>query len=204
MNFDDKKIMVVGLGNPGEKYKNTRHNIGFLFLDSYENLSWQKNGISNALVAKMNMYATMVNFVKPQTFMNNSGQTVASEKKILAIHDHDIVVVYDDLDLPFGKIRISKSRGSGGHNGVKSIESHLHSNDFIRVRIGIAKKDKDGNAIKPKPGIFSSKEKAVSNYVLRSFSKEEERDLEEVFSKVQKIIESICKKGIASAMNEYN
>jgi len=204
VNFDDKKIMVVGLGNPGEKYENTRHNIGFLFLDFLKDLSWKKSNISNSYVAKLNIYSTLVSFVKPLTYMNDSGLAVSSEKKMLNISENDIIVVYDDIDLPFGKIRISKNRGSGGHNGVRSIESHLHTNDFVRIRVGIAKKDEEGNAIKPKPSIFSSRAKAVSNYVLNSFSKSEQQELADIFIKIENILHDICKNGLVSAMNKYN
>jgi len=134
--------MLVGLGNPGSKYEKTRHNIGFRFLDLFaksEGLSFSSSPRFHADTATTIMNGEKVLLVKPQTFMNNSGESVAPLAKYYNIEPLDITVVYDDLDLPSGKLRIKSGGGHGGHNGLRSINQHLPNADYTRVKIGIGR-----------------------------------------------------------------
>ena len=134
--------MLVGLGNPGSKYEKTRHNIGFRFLDLFaksEGLSFGSAPRFASETATFTFDGEKVLLVKPQTFMNNSGEAVAPLAKYYDIEPSDITVVYDDLDLPSGKIRIKSGGGHGGHNGLRSLNQHLPNPDYTRVKIGIGR-----------------------------------------------------------------
>jgi PTH1 family peptidyl-tRNA hydrolase len=179
--------MVVALGNPGLEYEKTRHNAGWLVIDfAYPELEWSRDAYALAGVAKNEI----ILFVKPVTFMNNSGESVGylSEKKSIAA-DH-CIVVYDDIDLSIGKIKISFDRGDGGHNGIKSIQDHLGTKEFIRIRIGISKLLENGELVKPN--------------VLGKFESGELNTLSEVSKKVNAAISSIIKSGREKAMTEFN
>jgi len=134
--------MLVGLGNPGSKYEKTRHNIGFRFLDllaKFEGLSFGSAPRFRAETATCTINDEKVLLVKPQTFMNNSGESIAPLAKYYDIEPADITVVYDDLDLPSGKLRIKSGGGHGGHNGLRSLNQHLPNVDYTRVKIGIGR-----------------------------------------------------------------
>ncbi len=128
-------------------------------------------------------------FAKPQTFMNLSGEAVKPLSSYFGIEEEDIIVVHDDLDLDFGRIKIKSGGGHGGHNGIKSILSHLGSEDFARVRIGIGKPPKGWD---------------VSRYVLSPFSGEEKKELDEVIERSADAVEAIIKDGLLKAMNDFN
>jgi len=178
---------IVGLGNPGEKYEFTRHNIGRIVLTDWqekENLpSFKKNSKLNALVTKNNNFVLAL----PETFMNTSGVSV---KKIIKKNEN-LWVVHDDIDLPFGVIRISKNKGSAGHNGIKSIIEEIKTKDFVRFRIGI------------KPSHIVSSDNLAS-FVLKKFTKKELEKLESVSDKTIKILKFALKEGIEKAMNQFN
>lgn len=132
--------LIVGLGNPGEKYKDTRHNIGFIFVDklSDENdVAWKFEKKFNAEIARFD--DTLL--AKPQTFMNNSGESVSKIMNFYDIELEDLLVVHDDIDLEHGNIKVEKGRGSAGHKGVQSIIDHLGTNEFERMRIGVGRPD---------------------------------------------------------------
>lgn len=135
--------LLVGLGNPGEKYAKTRHNVGWILLhEIFKGNDWNKNAYANAVETNAGNW----DIIQPQTFMNESGISVAwyvRQKQY-----ENIFVIYDDLDLPVGTCKMSFDRGSGGHNGIKSIEQQLGTREFFRIRIGIAK-EIDGKTIKP-------------------------------------------------------
>ena len=134
--------MLVGLGNPGSKYEKTRHNIGFRFLDlvaKSEGLSFGSAPRFCAETCTFTLNNEKVLLVKPQTFMNNSGEAVSKLASYYDIETSDITVIYDDLDLPSGKLRIKKGGGHGGHNGLRSLNQHLPDADYIRVKIGIGR-----------------------------------------------------------------
>jgi len=134
--------LLVGLGNPGNKYKETRHNIGFRFLDllaKSEGLRFAAAPRFHAETASWESANERILLVKPQTFMNHSGEAVGALARYYHVDEQDILVVYDDLDLPCGKLRIKKGGGHGGHNGLRSIHAHLPTTDYIRVKIGIGR-----------------------------------------------------------------
>lgn len=153
---------IIGLGNPGKKYEKTRHNSGFMVIDallrelSSDDVSWKMR--RNALVAPAQYASQSLLLVKPQTFMNNSGRAVAALAQFYKIKTRDIWVVYDDIDLPLGELRIRESGSSGGHNGAASIIASFGSNDFPRFRLGIG----------PVPDRIDP-----ADYVLQKFAAEE-------------------------------
>jgi PTH1 family peptidyl-tRNA hydrolase len=154
--------LIIGLGNPGKKYAGTRHNIGFEVLDSFieaENGSWQEKKAYKCLLSELRIGGSRILLMKPQTFMNLSGELVGVLQRFYNIDNSDTLVVHDELDIPFGQIRTKVGGSSAGHNGVKSLIDHL-GEDFGRVRIGIA------NA--------HSKEVDSADFVLQKFSKEEQ------------------------------
>ncbi len=188
-------LLVVGLGNPGEKYEKTRHNIGFMLLDDFvseHKLSeFRSEKKSNSFTSKGFIGDTKVLLVKPQTFMNNSGLAVKSLYTKYSILDTQyLLVVHDDIDLPLGKIRISMGSGSAGHKGVDSIIQHLGTKNFARIRIGI-------QPLQGKPD-------DVENFVLKKFSKEELEVLSEAIKNSSFALETILTDGIEKAMNEFN
>lgn len=147
--------LIVGLGNPGKEYQNTRHNIGFMTLDNYlAGLDWKEN--SYAYYINIKNEKKNVLFIKPKTYMNLSGNAVSYFVNYYKINKNDILIIQDDLDLELGKIKLKYNSSSGGHNGIKSIIENLHTQEFLRLKLGISKPD--GNII---------------NYVLDKFSKTE-------------------------------
>src|SRR3989344_1513470 len=145
--------VIVGLGNPGEAYKNTRHNTGRSFVEHFGNLlsfdDWQKNKKANALVAKGECEGEKTVLVLPDTFMNRSGGAVAVFVKNKKAAEK-LVVVYDDMDLPLGSMRIAFGRNSGGHRGIESIVRTLKTKDFVRIRVGVSPTTPSGKLKKPK------------------------------------------------------
>jgi PTH1 family peptidyl-tRNA hydrolase len=166
-------ILIVGLGNPGKKYEKTRHNVGFRVIDELGFLN--KKGVVLA---------------KPKVFMNLSGGAVKSLITKYGIPVSNLWVIHDDIDLPLGKIRISKSRGAAGHKGVESIIKELKTKSFVRFRIGI----------QPKTGKPRSSEK----FVLQKFTKGEERTVKEVIKKSVEAIEMVLREGLEKGMTKYN
>lgn len=132
--------LIVGLGNPGKKYIKTRHNVGWMILDSLaEKAKWYENKNAKALYTKININNNEVELLKPLTFMNNSGYSVAYACKNHNFDlENDVIVIHDDKDINLGEIKVQKNRNAAGHNGVKSIIQHLKTKNFIRIRVGIA------------------------------------------------------------------
>ena len=183
--------MIVGLGNPGREYEGTRHNIGFEIVDKLatDNGINVNKGKFNALYGEGRIAGEKVFLVKPTTYMNNSGQAVRALADFYKIPVENIIVIFDDIDIPFGSIRI-KSKGSGGtHNGMKSIVNHLSSKDFPRLKVGVGSKLEGQN---------------LANFVLSKFSNDEKRTIEDSISNASKAIETIISKDLDMAMNEYN
>ena len=139
--------IIVGLGNPGKQYEHTRHNVGFLILDKliskfgFKKTDWKESKKTQALFVKTEINGTDVELIKPQTFMNNSGVAVAYAVKNHNLSPTDIIVIHDDKDIPLGEYKIQTDRSSAGHNGVKSIIEHLGTQNFMRVRVGVAPKN---------------------------------------------------------------
>lgn len=184
-------FLVVGLGNPGEKYEKTRHNAGFIVLDEmFENEDWGLGKNSKAEYTSESIGEELVEYIKPQTFMNESGISVRYAKDKHEISDENIIVVYDDIDLPVGKIKISHDRGNGGHNGIRSIEQHLGTTNFTRIRIGISQELEGGKVIKPN--------------VLGTFSKTDLDTIKKLAVITKDIIKTIVTEGREAAMNKFN
>ncbi|HBH3577210.1 TPA: aminoacyl-tRNA hydrolase [Clostridioides difficile] len=183
--------VVVGLGNPGKKYEKTRHNVGFDVIDILAkeyNISVTKIK-HKALIGEGRVGTEKVLLVKPQTYMNLSGETLIEIYKYYKVDLSNIVVVYDDIDLEVGKIRIRKKGSGGTHNGMKSITKCLGSNDFPRVRVGVSK---------PEVG------QDLADFVLSRFRKEESDNINEALEKAAYAIDSIIRENIDMSMNKYN
>lgn len=193
--------VIVGLGNPGEKYKNTRHNVGRIILNFFaekNNFSdWKKDASLKALISDAFVKNEKVLLIKPETFMNNSGKSVSALSEVGKIDDK-LIVVYDDLDLALGEIKISFKRGSGGHRGLDSIIKNLKTKEFVRVRVGISPKSIFGKTKKPKG------EERVLNFLMRDFSKKDFLILENIQKKADEILKTIIEKDYLEAMNKFN
>lgn len=182
--------IIVGLGNPGSKYEFTRHNAGFLMVDFYasENNFEIKKLKHKALTYETVIKGEKVIFVKPQTFMNLSGDSVREIVDYYGVSMEDTLVIYDDISLPLGKIRMRKKGSAGGHNGMKDIILKTGTDVFPRLKIGVSANN----------GID------LIDYVLGSFSKKELETLREVAKTVTKVIETFIKDGPDECMNLYN
>ena len=185
--------LIVGLGNPESKYDQTRHNIGFEAVDSLArawSLSWQENKRFKGLITEGRAAdGSKIFLLKPLTYMNRSGQSVRAVLDWYKIAPSSILVIYDDMDLPVGRLRIRPSGSAGGHNGMKSIISHLGNQDFPRLRIGIGK---------------SEGKKQTIGYVLSKFSPEEKKVIQEVLEISVNAVEKIISEGVDKAMNIFN
>lgn len=184
-------MIIVGLGNIGKEYEATHHNIGFMVLDEVakaNNLEFKLEKKHQALIAEYIYKGEKHLLVKPTTYMNNSGISVRSIMDYYKKTNEDVLIIYDDLDLPLGQIRIRKNGSAGGHNGIKSIIAHLNTQEFSRVRIGI-KKEKEMDTI---------------NYVLSKFSKKELETLKPTLEISPKMIDDYLNSGINYIMNNYN
>ncbi len=184
------KFLIIGLGNFGQEYELTRHNIGFLILDFLAK-KFKKNFLRDKYVKKsfIQIKGRKIYLIKPTTYMNLSGKAVKYWVEKLKIKKENILVVLDDISLPYGKNRIRKKGSDGGHNGLKSINDSLSSNEYPRLRFGIGNEYKTGKK---------------SHYVLENFSEAELKKIEEKIGESIKIIESFCFEGIEICMNKYN
>lgn len=183
--------IIVGLGNPGKDYQNTRHNIGFMVIDelfSRYKISSFKTKFSS-VYSEININGEKVLLVKPTTYMNNSGIAVRDLLNFYKVIPEDLLVVYDDIDINFSDVRIRKKGSSGSHNGMKSIIYQIQSEDFPRIRIGVGKKHENED---------------LAKFVLSNFSKEEMNDIKESITIAADSVESFLKKGIDYTMNNFN
>jgi len=179
---------IIGLGNPGPRYASNRHNVGFMFLDRYA----QRAGCTSSFVRETNyelLECGNVKLVRPLTYMNVSGLAVKALVEKYGVSVDDIIVVYDDFDLPLGKIRIRQKGSAGGHNGLKSIIETLKTDQFIRIRIGIG----------PKPEGVD-----LAQFVLTDFSDQERVVLDKVLDVAVQAVQTILSEGVQKAMSLYN
>lgn len=183
--------LIVGLGNPGKKYEKTRHNIGFMVIDKIaEKLNIELNQAKfKGQFGTAQVEGEKVFLLKPLTYMNLSGESVQAIMDFYQMDVADLVVIYDDLDLPVGKIRLRQRGSAGGHNGMKSIIAHLGTQDFNRVRVGINR---------PTNGM------AITDYVLSRFSAEEEMHIQEAVERSAEACIEWIKKPFLQVMNTYN
>jgi PTH1 family peptidyl-tRNA hydrolase len=182
--------LIVGLGNPGKKYEYTRHNVGFDMIDilarKYNidiNRRKFKGIYGMGIIGGEKVY-----LLKPETYMNLSGESVREIMEYYHISIESVIVVYDDISLEVGKIRIRKKGSAGGHNGIKNIIAHLSTEDFLRIKIGVGEPDKD----------------QLINHVLGTFSKEDREKIEKIFEVSTLAIETIIDESCDEAMNKYN
>lgn len=197
MGYTMAMYVIAGLGNPGEKYKDTRHNVGWFVIESLVGTEgWTESKYANALLKEDSRAGERTLFMKPLTFMNKSGESVSYSAQKNNIEPSRIIVIHDDVDLPLGTFKISFDRGSGGHNGVKSIAHHLKTNAFVRIRIGIAP-----TTLRAK---LQQKTKSLSGYVLSRFWDKEREELEILVGSVGNAIDMIITDGVEKAMNRFN
>lgn len=193
--------IIVGLGNPGEEYKNTRHNTGRIILEQIRKKNdcneWEKDKKTNSLVSKGSIGKEKVLLVEPEGFMNKSGISlktlITSVKKA-----NSLIVIYDDLDLPIGTMKISFNKSSGGHRGVESIIKAIKTQEFIRFRIGISPATASGKLRKP------TGPQAVEKHILGEFKKPELETLKKVGKKVSEATEVLVTESLGKAMTLFN
>lgn len=186
------EFIIVGLGNPGKQYELTRHNAGFLFAD----LLADKNGVKinkiqfKAVTASLTLGGVKCLLMKPQTFMNNSGEAIGEAARFFKVPPENVIVISDDISLPPGTIRIRRKGSAGGHNGLKSIIAHLGSDNFPRVKVGVGeRKNPDSD---------------LANHVLGTFSKEDVKVMNEAILDAVDAVELIVSGKTDEAMNRYN
>lgn len=182
--------LVVGLGNPGRRYEGTRHNVGFLVVDrlaerSHDSVSQKQFG---ALVGKARVGDETVVLAKPQKFMNVSGQPTASLQGYYKAPVDRIIVVHDDLDLPFADVRVKQGGGHGGHNGLRDLTRHI-GKDYLRVRVGVGRPPEGWD---------------TADYVLAKWTGDEQDRLDEVVDQAADAVEAVVRDGVSTAMNSFN
>ena len=185
-------FIVVGLGNPGDKYTTTRHNAGFMAMDAVA----QKYGARidrarfKALCGECEIAGSRVLLMKPQTFMNLSGEAVGEALRFYKIEPKNVIILSDDTTLDCGRLRVRRKGSAGGHNGLKSINEHLGTEEYPRIKIGVGQK--------PHPDYD------LASWVLGKFPPEDKENLETAINNSVLAVEEIIKRGIDSAMNKYN
>lgn len=186
--------LIVGLGNPGKKYNRTWHNIGFLAIDDIADTfnfdNFKSENKFKAEIATGQIGNNKIMLAKPQTYMNNSGESVGAIAKYYKIKPEDIIIIHDDIDLPLERMKIASESSAGGHNGIKSIIQHLKTKSFLRIKIGVAtpKKEKMDSA----------------NYVLSKVGLLQSGKIKEIIKKTTSAVEEMVGVTLESAMNKFN
>ena len=197
--FSNELKLLVGLGNPGAAYDNTRHNVGFMVLEEIakkNNCTFRESKKLYGKTCEIGSGLNKTRLLMPNTFMNESGRSVRSAKDWFNFESHQLIVLVDDMDLPLGKIRLRSKGGSGGHNGLKSIINHLGTSEFKRLRIGIGSPSK----------IQTERKSKTISHVLGKFSKEEFIILHFIIQEIISCIESITSNNwekITTRLNSY-
>jgi len=192
----DSLYLLVGLGNPGSKYDQTRHNIGFMALDYLA----ERIGVTvskskmQGLYAKARCNDAPVILLKPQTFMNRSGVCVRQFVDYFCVEADHVLVLHDDIDLPCGRIKAVAKGGAGGHNGIKSIIQHMGSKEFSRMKIGVGRPETRGEA----------SQQPVDKYVLSGFPKDEQIRIRQRFDDIEEGVELFIRQNIQACMNFIN
>ncbi len=192
--------LIIGLGNPGEKFKKVRHNLGFMAVDEYAKehlgpkIEWEVQTKFKSEIIKI---SPEVILIKPQTFMNNSGIAVKLTSKYYKVTGEDLIIVYDELDLPLGKIKVRLGGAAAGHHGVESIIEHLGTDQFVRVRLGIG-------TIKTQGGEHKNSRPDTSKFVLKNFVSSEQSSLKHLLKQSVGALELLLNSGLQKAQNQYN
>ena len=184
--------LIVGLGNPEPRYAHTRHNLGFLCVSALakqHKVRWRKAPSAETMASRVVLDDIECSLILPLTYMNNSGSAVKQVVKKNGVDLQDILIVYDDMDLKFGEMRLRPDGSAGGHNGIKSIMEHLGSKDFARLRLGVGK---------PKPGVDSV------DHVLSDFTPGELKQLPDIINNALSCVHIWGTEGVAKAMNQFN
>jgi PTH1 family peptidyl-tRNA hydrolase len=184
------KYLIIGLGNIGAEYANTRHNIGFMVVDALaksKEVAFQTGRLAD--VADFKHKGKHIYLVKPSTYMNLSGKAVNYWMQELKIPLEQILVITDDLALPFGKLRLRAKGSDGGHNGLKSIQATINSQEYARLRMGVGSDFPKGSQ---------------ADYVLSPFGEEEQKDLDKILETASNAVLSFCLEGVSNAMNKFN
>jgi PTH1 family peptidyl-tRNA hydrolase len=184
--------LIIGLGNPGVKYLMTRHNVGFMAIDNFILGSGNppSKNEHQAIFYKFKLDGVDVGFVKPQTFMNLSGESVGALVRYYNVALENLLVIHDEIDGPFGSTRFQKNRGPGGHNGIKSIHEHLSTEDYCRLRLGVGRPE--------------NPQMDVAVYVLQNFSEAEQKLMPEWLNYVSDAIESFIFNGFEKTATQFN
>lgn len=194
--------LIVGLGNPGEEYENTRHNVGRIILENFRKKNkfpeWKEDKNAQALCSQGNAGKQKIELIMPETFMNKSGKSVSYVFSKRKVKPENVIVVYDDLDLPLGKMKISFNRGSGGHKGIESIVRAIKTKEFVRVRVGVSPSTPSGKTKKPQG------EKNVVEFILGKFKNLEIEKLKKVSKNVSEALEGFTTDGLQKTMNYWN
>lgn len=194
-------FIIVGLGNPGEEYQETRHNIGRMVTDAFikaqEFPELEKNGSLKALVSEGKLKKEKVTVVEPETFMNKSGESVGKLVKSKKAAEN-LIVIHDDLDLPIGRMKISFNKSSGGHRGVESVIKAVKTEGFVRVRVGITPATAGGKLKKPVG------EKLIGDFIVAPFKKTEVDEIKKVVKRATEALAVIVTEGRDKAMGEFN
>jgi PTH1 family peptidyl-tRNA hydrolase len=188
---DDGRWIVVGLGNPGARYEKTRHNLGAMVLDALAKRTGAglRSHKSGCLTDETKLAGERVVLARPTSYMNESGRPVGALMRWYKAEPERLIVVHDELDIPFDEVRVKLGGGVAGHNGLRSVASHLGTKDFIRVRVGVSRP----------PG-----RQDAADYVLSEFSSNERKVLPEVVERAADAVELILERGVERAMNDIN
>lgn len=189
--------IIAGLGNPGQEYEDTRHNIGRIVLMSVFDVDFSFDKKINALASEVKIGKEKIKLVSPETFMNNSGKAIAHLVKSVKAAEK-LVVIYDDFNLPLGKIRISFNRSSGGHNGLQSIIKAVKTEAFLRIRIGVAPENSKGTAKVPHG------DDKIEKFILGKLKDDEVKTIKKISKRVSDAIDVLIKEGKDKAMSVYN
>jgi PTH1 family peptidyl-tRNA hydrolase len=192
VSTENGPALIVGLGNPGPQYDKTRHNVGFMVADALAGRvgsSFSSHKKSNSDIVQARLDGRSVVVAKPRTFMNLSGQPVAALARFFSVDPANIVVVHDELDIDFGALRLKLGGGEGGHNGLRSVSSHLGTKDYLRVRVGVGRP----------PGRMDP-----ASFVLKPFSTPERKDLGVVIEEAADAAELLLKVGLEAAQNRVH
>ena len=199
--------IIVGLGNPGHEYDNTRHNIGRMIVFNIGKLfdaEWKKDSLLNADIAKVKISGKPVTLVLPNTFMNNSGKSLkqflgsSTSSKAVAGKVEKMLVIYDDLDLPIGKVKMSFNKSSGGHRGLESIIKAVKTEKFPRIRVGISPTTPSGKLKKP------AGEEKVMKHILGKMKPDELLFIKKISKKIAEALENFVQNGLEKTMSEFN